>query len=84
MGFSSYLLTLSAIAGALAAPSAVIDERSPELARRSDTINYNQNYIASGANVQYSPNLGAGTFSISYNTQQDFVCGIGWQPGNSE
>ncbi|KAF5017014.1 hypothetical protein F66182_11128, partial [Fusarium sp. NRRL 66182] len=60
-----------------------IRDENITLARRSEAVNYNQDYIASGANVQYSPNLGAGSFSINYNTQQDFVVGLGWQPGDT-
>jgi endo-1,4-beta-xylanase len=52
--------------------------------RRAEAVNFNQDYIASGANVQYSPNQGAGSFSINYNTNQDFVVGLGWQPGDSK
>ncbi|CRG86691.1 hypothetical protein PISL3812_03701 [Talaromyces islandicus] len=52
------------------------------LMRRAESINYNQDYVASGANVQYSPNQGAGSFSVNYNTNQDFVVGLGWQPGD--
>jgi endo-1,4-beta-xylanase len=54
------------------------------IARRAEAINFNQDYIASGANVQYSPNEGAGSFSVTYNTNQDFVVGLGWQPGDSK
>jgi endo-1,4-beta-xylanase len=54
------------------------------LMRRAEAVNFNQDYIASGANVQYSPNQGAGSFSINYNTNQDFVVGLGWQPGDSK
>ncbi|KAI1323726.1 endo-1,4-beta-xylanase B [Xylariaceae sp. FL0255] len=53
-----------------------------ELSRRAEAVNYNQDYIASGANVQYSPNQAAGTYTINYNTDADFVVGLGWQPGD--
>ena len=96
MGVKSCLITLSAlVAGALALP-APVPEAVPDLAvedanvtiselvRRAQAINFNQNYVASGANVQYSPNQGAGSYSINFNTQADFVVGLGWNPGNSE
>ena len=54
------------------------------LMRRAEGVNYNQDYVASGANVQYSPNQGAGSFSVNYNTNQDFVVGLGWQPGDTK
>ena len=99
MGISSFFVTLSAIVatGAFALPA---PELAPEVAqffelrsgnsslsnlmRRAESINYNQDYIASGANVQYSPNQGAGSFSVTYNTNQDFVVGLGWQPGDAK
>jgi len=96
MGFSSYLTALSVIAGAFALPA---PEAAPmglptfslrsgnsslsNLMRRAEAVNYNQDYIASGAGVTYSPNEGAGSFTINYNTQADFVVGLGWQPGDS-
>jgi len=52
--------------------------------RRAEAVNYNQDYIASGAGVTYSPNEGAGSFTINYNTKADFVVGLGWQPGDSK
>ncbi|GAM40517.1 endo-1,4-beta-xylanase Xyl11B [Talaromyces pinophilus] len=88
MGISSILLSALIAGGALALPAAEpvsfdIRDENITLARRAEAINYNQNYIASGANVQYSPNIAAGSFSINYNTQGDFVVGLGWQPGDA-
>jgi len=94
MGLSSYLVTLAAIVGAFALPSAEIVEDAPNFQLRFENTtfsslmkrqnpNYNQDYIAGGANVQYSPSTSAGTFSVNFNTQGDFVVGIGWQPGNA-
>lgn len=98
MGVSSYFGIFSAIIGgtfSLAAPESVPEavpnftlrsENSSlsNLVRRAQAVNFNQDYVASGANVQYSPNLAAGSFSVTYNTQQDFVVGLGWQPGDSK
>lgn len=94
MGISSIFVALFALVagGALAVPvaeSVSFDIQNEnvtlfDLARRAESINYNQDYIASGANVQYSPNQGAGSFSINYNTQADFVVGLGWQPGDAK
>lgn len=94
MGISSIFVALSALVagGALALPAAepVSFDISSEnvtlidLVRRAEPINYNQDYIAGGANVQYSPNMAAGSFSINYNTQGDFVVGLGWQPGDAK
>lgn len=92
MGLSSVFVAALVAGGAYALPKAepvTFDLRSEnvtfvDLARRAEAINYNQDYIASGANVQYSPNMGAGSFSVNYNTQGDFVVGLGWQPGDSK
>lgn len=98
MGIFSCLTTLSAIAVGVsampapapepvAAPNFSLSSENPSLSnlmRRAQGVNFNQNYVASGANVQYSPNQAAGSFSVSYNTQQDFVVGLGWQPGDSK
>ncbi|KAI9708043.1 MAG: hypothetical protein M1820_004247 [Bogoriella megaspora] len=94
---SSSLATLAAVvAGAFALPAPeaqpiAIPNFSLEggnsslsnLVRRAQGVNFNQDYVAGGANVQYSPNQAAGSFSVSYNTQADFVVGLGWQPGDS-
>ena len=98
MGVYSRLATLSAlVAGGLALPA---PEPAPKalpnftlkggnfsesnLMRRAEAISFNQDYVASGANVQYTPDEGAGSYSVSYNTNADFVVGLGWQPGDSK
>jgi endo-1,4-beta-xylanase len=93
MGVLSHLVSISAIAAAVSAAPAppasqpasfVLRGGDSALSRRAQSVNYNQDYVAGGANVQYSPNQGAGSFSISYNTNADFVVGLGWQPGDSK
>lgn len=74
------LLLLSALTTSYAAPVA---EPLTDLVRRASGTNYNQNYIAGGANVQYSPNQSAGSYSVTWNTNADFVVGLGWQTGDS-
>lgn len=49
----------------------------PAVGPRSNT-NYNQNY-KTGGTVNFTP--GTNSFSLNWNTQQDFVVGVGWQPG---
>jgi endo-1,4-beta-xylanase len=95
MGLSVCLATISAlIAGAFAlpAPSAApitVPDFSVEgtslsnFTQAGKTPNFNQNYVASGANVQYSPSMSAGTFTVKFNTKSDFVVGLGWQPGDT-
>jgi endo-1,4-beta-xylanase len=49
----------------------------PAMEARSDT-NYKQDY-RTGGSVNFSP--GTNSFSLNWNTQQDFVVGVGWNPG---
>jgi endo-1,4-beta-xylanase len=95
VSFSSLIFGLSAIAVSVAAPTEpVLDKRGPynfalgpdhpfarrsNVTRRSNT-NYNQDYTTGGT-VSYSP--GTNEFSVSWNTQDDFVVGVGWNPGSN-
>jgi len=98
MGVISRISTLSAlVAGVLGhpAPAPVPEPMAmPNFSLRGEntslsnfmrraSVNFNQDYVAGGANVQYSPNEGTGTFSVNYNTAADFVVGLGWQPGDT-
>lgn len=49
--------------------------------RKRQSPNYSQDYIASGANVQFTPN--GNSFSVTFNTNQDFVVGRGWSTGDT-
>lgn len=96
VGSSSLLIVLAGIAGSLAVPlglgpsesSVNITERgafdfvlgSHNDVRRRASINYDQNY-QTGGQVSYSPS-GNG-FSVNWNTQDDFVVGVGWTTGSS-
>ncbi|KAK7702187.1 hypothetical protein SLS64_009765 [Diaporthe eres] len=78
-------LSLAAFAiPALAAPLESSANPATILTKRAEAVNYNQDYIASGAGVTYTPNQSAGSFSVKYNTNADFVVGLGWQPGNAD
>jgi hypothetical protein len=79
MGRFSALFALSAVASVFASPV----ESAAELVKRATGPNYNQNYIAGGANVQYSPNLNAGSYTVTWNTNGDFVVGLGWTKGDN-
>lgn len=92
VAFSRLVAGLSAITASLAAPAEVVEksveERGPHnfflgpdhpLARRS-AINYNQDYTTGGT-VNFSPSKTG--FTLNWNTQQDFVVGVGWQPGSN-
>lgn len=96
VAFSSLIITLTGIAGSLAMPTGLgpsegsvnITERGiydfvlgPHSdVRRRASINYDQNY-QTGGQVSYSPS-GSG-FSVNWNTQDDFVVGVGWGTGSS-
>lgn len=57
--------------------------RTDILRRQTDGAdpNYSQDYIAGGANVQFTPN--GNSFSVTFNTNSDFVVGRGWQTGDT-
>lgn len=99
LGLNTLLLALSGLSATLAAPtasSAGVEERGPAdfvlhpdhpLARRFANLtertnpSYTQNYHTGGTvNFQTT---GTG-FNLNYNVQQDFVVGVGWNPGNTQ
>jgi len=92
VAFSSLFATLVAIAGSLAAPTDLVKDgltkRGPSnfvleanstLSRRS-SINYNQDYTTGGTVNYYSSSTG---FEVNWSTQDDFVVGVGWNPGST-
>jgi hypothetical protein len=91
IGFSRCLVTLSAvIVGAFALPAPLdaepnftVRSENSSLSKIGKAPNYNQNYIATGASVAYTPSESAGNFSVKFNTRSDFVVGLGWQPGDN-
>ncbi|KAF3903477.1 hypothetical protein ABW20_dc0107458 [Dactylellina cionopaga] len=60
-------------------PLAIARRNESEIARRSNT-NYQQHYTTGGT-VNFSPTTNG--FSLNWNTQQDFVVGVGWNPGSN-
>jgi hypothetical protein len=93
VAFSSLALGLSTLAASLAVPTEPTERGDynffmgpdhPLFARRNLTArsntNFNQDYVTGGT-VNYSPTTNG--FSVSWNTQQDFVVGVGWQPGST-
>lgn len=83
-----FTILLSAISGLLAAPTSETAKRGPHdfvlggpgsLSRRS-AIDYDQDYTTGGT-VNYSPSSTG--FSVQWNTQDDFVVGVGWSTGTS-
>jgi endo-1,4-beta-xylanase len=88
VAFSSLVVALSVIAASVASPvditeiglaDFVLRRDNSSLARRQ-TPNYNQDYTTGGT-VNYSPS--GGSFSVNWNTQNDFVVGVGWTTGST-
>jgi len=77
------LFSVAALSALVATTFAAPAAEPVDLERRATPVNYNQNYIASGAGVTYTPNLSAGSFSVNYNTKADFVVGLGWSTGST-
>ena len=61
-------------------PDHPLSRRSTTIASRSNT-NYDQDYTTGGT-VDYSP--GTNEFSVTWDTTDDFVVGVGWNPGSTE
>ena len=92
-------IALASIALAIAAPTveAPVQKRGPHnfvmgpdhplmLARRNLTTsrrstNYDQDYTTGGT-VDFSP--ASGEFYVAWDTTDDFVVGVGWNPGSTE
>ena len=97
VALSHLVLALSVIASSLAAPSPV-QKRGPHnfvmgpdhpliqakrnltMSRRAST-DYNQDYTTGGT-VYFAP--ASGEFYVSWDTTDDFVVGVGWNPGSTE
>lgn len=91
VAFSSLVVALSVIAGSLATPAdlvngAVVDRSpkdfvlEPDKAVRRSAIDYDQDYTTGGT-VDYSPSSTG--FSVSWDTEDDFVVGVGWSTGST-
>jgi endo-1,4-beta-xylanase len=88
MSVFSLVILSSIVAAVCAAPASSAHSlssfslRNTALSRRA-SVNYTENYLADGASVIFLPNETTGTFTVNYNTSEDFVVGLGWQPGDS-
>ncbi|GMF80362.1 unnamed protein product [Aspergillus oryzae] len=87
VSFSSLLLAVSAVSGALAAPG---DSTLVELAKRAITSSEtgtNNGYYYSfwtngGGDVEYT-NGNGGQYSVKWTNCDNFVAGKGWNPGSA-
>jgi len=95
---SRLAMALGVLSSALAFPTAepAVEKRGPHnfvmgpdhplmLARRNLTMsrrstNYNQDYTTGGT-VDFSP--ASGEFYVAWDTTDDFVVGVGWNPGST-
>ncbi|KAL7928931.1 glycoside hydrolase family 11 protein [Trichoderma chlorosporum] len=96
VGFTSLAIALSGVVGTLAVPTGLgPSENNVNITargaydfvlgahndvRRRSNPSYDQNY-QTGGTVNYSPS-GTG-FSVNWNTQDDFVVGVGWGTGST-
>ncbi|RAQ53193.1 endo-1 [Aspergillus flavus] len=88
VSFSSLLLAVSAVSGALAAPG---DSTLVELAKRAITSSEtgtNNGYYYSfwtngGGDVEYT-NGNGGQYSVKWTNCDNFVAGKGWNPGSAK
>ena len=89
IGFSSLTIALFAI-GALASPvevKSVAERGAPDFVlgphndvRRRQATDYSQDYTT-GGEVNFSPN--GNSFTVTWDTTDDFVVGRGWTTGDT-
>lgn len=91
VAFSSLVVTLFAVTGALASPLLgphISTERGPSnftlkrdhtLNRRAN-VNFDQDFTT-GGDVIFTPN--GASFTVDWDTTDDFVTGVGWNPGST-
>jgi endo-1,4-beta-xylanase len=88
---SSLFIAFTAIAGSLAAPANLVNDGTVKpgvsnlvldtndtLSRRS-AINFDQDYTTGGTVSYYPSSTG---FEVTWDTEDDFVVGVGWNPGS--
>jgi endo-1,4-beta-xylanase len=93
VSFVHLVVSLSVIAGSLAAPKAEttpykrdLEKRAPDFALGSPNPlsrrqNYNQDY-KTGGDVVYTHTSNG--FTVKFDAADDFVVGVGWNPGSAQ
>ncbi|KAI0471454.1 endo-beta-1,4-xylanase [Xylariaceae sp. FL0804] len=61
-------------------PDHALAMRNVTAHRKRETTNYDQDYTT-GGEVYFAP--ATGEFYMSWDTTDDFVCGVGWNPGST-
>lgn len=98
VAFSSLVTVFTAIVGSLAAPADlfkndnildivgrgpsnfIVDTTNNTSLTRRSAINYDQDYKTGGTVNYYSSSTG---FEVTWDTEDDFVVGVGWNPGST-
>jgi endo-1,4-beta-xylanase len=93
VSFTHLVVALSAIATSLAAPKVGsnpikrdLEKRAPDFELRnlnalSRRQNYNQDYTTGGDVVYTHTSNG---FTVDFDAADDFVVGVGWNPGSAQ
>jgi endo-1,4-beta-xylanase len=90
VAFSNLVVAFFSIAGSLASPAVQVkrEDLSPtnfilgrdSPLRRRATVNYQQDYTT-GGDVIFSPD--GSYYKVAWDTEDDFVVGLGWTPGST-
>ncbi|KAI0016740.1 concanavalin A-like lectin/glucanase domain-containing protein [Xylariomycetidae sp. FL0641] len=62
-------------------PLALAKRNETAMRRRQSSTNYEQDY-ETGGDVYFAP--ASGEFYITWDVEEDFVCGVGWKPGTAD
>ena len=93
ISFTQLAIALSVIAGSLAAPKAEsapierdLEKRAPNFELRNHNLlsprqNYEQDY-QTGGDVVFT--YTSDSFTVQFDDADDFVVGVGWQPGSAQ